>query len=356
LVGHEADLPTGDPVTWCCVHPEKYFIEDEENCSPDDECCDITQENYEDYVANNFNLMVDSCEVCVDWLLDTCDIVIVDWGDGSTIDTLSNSGQSCLDYPGTGSYTFTFTSYRIDPNNLGMTCVRFDSIIALELNCENTLNDCCEDEEYFCDLVDFGFEMSVDSNVLTVSTTQFDSCHWFSTLEPDWGDGNIPMTGPLSAADTVTWTHTYDSTGMYNICIEVFEGNTPDDPCWSKEICKMLWIVCDHPTDIDTTDINPCGPSVLNIPTGFTPNGDGLNDVLEILGSERCLPIDITVFNRWGQIVYSKVDYDNSWNGNSNSGEAIPDGTYFLRVDFHNVEDQRLSYQEYVGYLDVRRQ
>ncbi len=358
LVGHEADLPAGDPVTWCCVDTEKYFIEDEENCGMGEECCDITEEAYDVFAASNFGIAVDSCEVCVDLALDSCDVILIDWGDGSTLGSPSPNDQICHTYSSSGLYTFTSTSYRIDPDNPGMLCVRFDSIIPLDLDCEISLGDCCEDEEYFCDLVDLGFEMSVDSNQLTISTTQFDSCHWFVTSEPDWGDGTIPLVGPLSAADTVLWKHTYDTTGMYNICIEVYEGDTPDELCWSKELCKMLWIVCDSSAEMetDTVDINPCGPSVLNIPTGFTPNGDGLNDVLEITGSDRCLPIDITVFNRWGQIVYSKVDYDNSWNGDNTSGIAIPDGTYFLKVDFYNVESQRLSYQEYIGYLDLRRQ
>ncbi len=211
---------------------------------------------------------------------------------------------------------------------------------------------CCTDYDAFCDLVDIGFDLAFTDTTLTVMTTQFDSCHWFSMSEPDWGDGSPLDFTAISAADTVSWTHAYDTTGSYEICIEVYEGNSVDSICWQKDICVDLFFVCKH----DILDFNPCGPSVMNVPTGFSPNGDGFNDVLIISGPSACTPIDIRVFNRWGQIVFEQSDYDNTWDGKSNRNEELPEGTYYLIVDFHRVENQRLTYQKYAMYLDLRRQ
>jgi len=70
------------------------------------------------------------------------------------------------------------------------------------------------------------------------------------------------------------------------------------------------------------------------IPNTITPNGDGSNDtfVFDIILNSR--PEDIPdnrlmIFNRWGDIVYDKRDYNNNWDGVTNDGRRLPDGTYY---------------------------
>ena len=69
---------------------------------------------------------------------------------------------------------------------------------------------------------------------------------------------------------------------------------------------------------------------------GFTPNADGVNDlwVIPCLG---LLPGDLEVYNRWGQMVYMKDNYDNSWNGSHfQTNQDLPDATYYyvLKVTY----------------------
>lgn len=70
--------------------------------------------------------------------------------------------------------------------------------------------------------------------------------------------------------------------------------------------------------------------------SGFTPNNDGVNDLWEI----PCLGLlegDLEVYNRWGQLVYRKQAYDNSWDGTDfRSGANLPDATYYyvLKVNY----------------------
>jgi gliding motility-associated-like protein len=92
----------------------------------------------------------------------------------------------------------------------------------------------------------------------------------------------------------------------------------------------------------------------LNIPTGFSPNGDGVNDYFFIENIERYPNALFKVFNRWGNLVYEKQNYDNSWNGDSNSkiitiGEVLTNGTYFYVLDLANDEDP------IQGYIILRR-
>ncbi|MEO6301877.1 MAG: gliding motility-associated C-terminal domain-containing protein, partial [Bacteroidia bacterium] len=76
------------------------------------------------------------------------------------------------------------------------------------------------------------------------------------------------------------------------------------------------------------------------IPEGFSPNGDGKNDLFVIKG----LPVDVdntlTIYNRWGNKVYKKTNYDNTWNGTSNVNgtigtDKLPPGTYYYILEFN---------------------
>ena len=71
------------------------------------------------------------------------------------------------------------------------------------------------------------------------------------------------------------------------------------------------------------------------VPTLFTPNNDGVNDVLIIpcLETDRYPNNSITVFNQWGNVVYSASPYNNNWNGTFD-GSDLPVSTYFYIMDF----------------------
>lgn len=90
-------------------------------------------------------------------------------------------------------------------------------------------------------------------------------------------------------------------------------------------------------------------PSVLELPSGYTPNTDGSNDYFVIKGIEAFPDNTLTVFNRWGNQVYSVNGYQNQWNGINNNGKPLPDGTYFVILKI-NGEDITLT-----GYVDLRR-
>ena len=70
--------------------------------------------------------------------------------------------------------------------------------------------------------------------------------------------------------------------------------------------------------------------------SGFSPNGDGINDEFRIVGIEDFPDNRLVIFNRWGNEVYNQANYDNSadraftgrWNG-----KVLPDGTYFYVLD-----------------------
>jgi gliding motility-associated-like protein len=81
----------------------------------------------------------------------------------------------------------------------------------------------------------------------------------------------------------------------------------------------------------------PCQITVYN---GFSPNGDGINDVFYIENIGLFPGNSVEIFNRWGQKLAELKEYDNTnkvWTGTVGaSGQQAPAGTYFYVIDLGN--------------------
>jgi gliding motility-associated-like protein len=65
----------------------------------------------------------------------------------------------------------------------------------------------------------------------------------------------------------------------------------------------------------------------FGIPNAFTPNGDGLNDYFNIPKGVLRSISEFTIFNRWGETVFTANSFSKGWNGRYKSLDA-PVGTY----------------------------
>lgn len=69
-------------------------------------------------------------------------------------------------------------------------------------------------------------------------------------------------------------------------------------------------------------------PTDTIIPNVFTPNGDGINDVFNF----KVPPTEsfsLTIFDRWGRVMYSSQNPEEKWDGTTSGGGHAPDGVYF---------------------------
>ena len=90
------------------------------------------------------------------------------------------------------------------------------------------------------------------------------------------------------------------------------------------------------PSSVSVT-INDC--YVLDVSSAFTPDGDGINDTWLIAElSTRYPNNNVTIFNRWGQVLYNSDGYLIPWDGRFDNKD-LPVGSYYYIIDFNDALD-----------------
>jgi len=80
----------------------------------------------------------------------------------------------------------------------------------------------------------------------------------------------------------------------------------------------------------DTSETNN-----IIIPTVFSPNGDGLNDLFNPSGNFNQL--DVKIYNCYGALIYTSIQLNEGWNGRTTAGQKCIEGTYFYIINT-NIE------------------
>ena len=96
-------------------------------------------------------------------------------------------------------------------------------------------------------------------------------------------------------------------------------------------------------------------PSDIGIPSAFSPNGDGTNDLFIIKKSPAQI-IKLQVFSRWGTMVYEKDNYQSDWDGKGSGameGQDLLSGTYYYVIQVTTSAGS--TPKEYTGYITLKR-
>ena len=127
-----------------------------------------------------------------------------------------------------------------------------------------------------------------------------------------------------------TYSFSEDTTGNHIINLEVIDQNG----------CK----------NSTTQILSILGNFGFYMPTGFSPNGDGLNDIFTpngfgILDEE----FSFLVYDRWGILIFESHNKNLGWDGTFN-GDILPTGSYVWKLTFLNLE--RISRTE-TGHINL---
>lgn len=94
---------------------------------------------------------------------------------------------------------------------------------------------------------------------------------------------------------------------------------------------------------LQSNTINLEFEQVVYVPSAFSPNGDALNDVIEIFGMPSQ---DFTwrIFNKWGELAASIVNDVPAWDGKLQNGKIIA-GVYTYTLEYRTVENELFQQQ-----------
>ncbi len=92
---------------------------------------------------------------------------------------------------------------------------------------------------------------------------------------------------------------------------------------------------------------------IFELPNAFTPNGDGQNDLFKPYRSRFIETINFTVYNRWGQVVFTTHDPQINWNGENQAGKNLSDGVYYYVCEAY--ESQGGAPISLSGYIELIR-
>ena len=137
---------------------------------------------------------------------------------------------------------------------------------------------------------------------------------------------------------------------------DAFEGEECTGP--DCVLIRTIEVVddCGNTTSLEQIIVISEPPTVPELPTGFSPNNDGFNDMYQIrnagpdMGAPPCDWIEntsMTVFDRWGTVVYTSTNVSVPWDGSNTNGRPLPVGTYFVVFEANG--------QSYTKTVDLRR-
>ena len=120
--------------------------------------------------------------------------------------------------------------------------------------------------------------------------------------------------GDASASTETNPVHQYNKTGTYRVCLTAY--NTSSCP---STVCKEV-----------PADVVP----IIGLPSAFSPNGDGENDILYVKGA-AIKTLDLKIYNRWGQLIFETTRQDVGWDGTYKSqAQPVEAYGYVLDVSF----------------------
>lgn len=146
-------------------------------------------------------------------------------------------------------------------------------------------------------------------------------------------------------ADTYTWIFG-DTTILGNISHDL-------NPVFNYSVVgnysvKLISLNQNGCIDSLTKTVNVHSNNSLFIPTTFTPNGDGKNDLFRVRGDLFSLQ-QMKIYDQWGTLIYTTDASRPDWDGKVN-GESVQNGTYVYRI---SIIDENNTPKELTGSITL---
>lgn len=276
----------------------------------------------------------------------------------STLDDNTPVAVGCFNQPYTSYFTFTTNTDNEDTGNVTVELYGFEcddlngpsdiQAIVVEIAegtdpCEpinyTPVSDCGNSSEAIIIETD---DLNPSSTYVVIVGTEHDPVDGDCAYNIEISGQAVELNACCDQQITLGLTATIEATGGNAVPGYTWEPSITLDTSVGDEVVA---------TPVETTDytvtgnVGPCngltdvvtiivGPPV-GIPNTITPNGDGINDLWRIAGISLFPNAQITVFDRWGQVVFSDIGYAQPWNG-TNRDKALPTATYYYVIELNS--------------------
>jgi gliding motility-associated-like protein len=254
-------------------------------------------------------LVVTSSNGCVDTLVQTVNVHFPPVANFGNLTACQNDGVQFLDSSTTQSGTISGWLWNFGDNGTGNIqnpnhvyanagSYNVTLIVTNSVGCSDTITrpvvvNPQPNAAFIAD--DYTAVIGQTINFTDQSQTNIVSWNW------NFGDGS-----PNSNQQNPS--HTYNQGGIYTVTLIVIDANGCSDTITDQIIISL--------------------PPLL--PSGFSPNGDGSNDILFVKGGPF-KDLDFRVYNNWGELLFISTSQSVGWDGRRNGIEQ-PMGVYIYTV------------------------
>ena len=188
------------------------------------------------------------------------------------------------------------------------------------------------------------FIMNVENDSFTLKLDTDGNFVWAVSFE-DFGAGNITKVLAVDGTGNIF------TSGGFNKAVDF-----DPDPCLEFELTastiyiQKISLAAQPPPPCE----NPEG-SLLIIYNAISPDGNGMNEIFRIENIdalEETKTNTVTIYNRWGDVVFDISNYNNTdrvFKGVSESGKDLPSGIYYYKIEFTSGQKTK------TGYLSLKR-
>lgn len=212
-----------------------------------------------------------------------------------------------------------------------------------------TDNVCTASDSVFVDLLPppvASFQVNPNDGCTPLTVLITNNSQNASQFSWDFGNGNTANVGNQDAQ-----TQVYTTAGTIRLIAS--EGNCRDTAYANItiSICGCMDPLAVNYNPLANYDDGSCvypAPTVY-VPNVFTPNGDDANDLF-FLTTTNSTRIEMTILNRWGNVVYEGSGVNPAWNGKAENGVEVGDGVYFLKYRVEGLPDTNGELQVLEGH------
>ncbi|WP_295795539.1 gliding motility-associated C-terminal domain-containing protein [Mucilaginibacter sp.] len=214
-----------------------------------------------------------------------------------------------------GTDAATFTSTTLNDNDK-ITCVLTSSLV-----CVTSATATSNEATFVLDppvTTSVTIVSSLTGPVCAGAEITFTATPGLPALKPDY---QWKVNGANTGTNSATFTTKTLADGDIVTCVITSDGKCLVNPTATSNAITVAF--------------NPLSQCIIVVPNTFTPNGDGINDLWNITALLYYPDCSLSVFNRYGSVVYRSIGYGKPWDGTT-SGSNLPVGTYYYILDLKN--------------------